>query len=98
MEEDKLNCLNSLNDVIELETGIPAIKLGLIRYEVKDDILLIYYRPISSYTPQFLVIALGLQIVKSLLNSNCKFKIFLENFYLADEINKRLEEIVSEFK
>ncbi|MEM0085407.1 MAG: hypothetical protein QXP50_08480 [Candidatus Methanomethylicia archaeon] len=97
MEEGKLECLNALSNVIEPETGVSALQLGLLRYEIKESSMIIYYRPVSPYTPQVLVIALGVQILKSLLDFKCKdFKIILENYYLSEEINERLEELKNE--
>ncbi len=89
MAEDKEICLKNLENVIEPETGIPALNLGLIRVE-KDTV---YYRPVSAYAPQILVIALGLQILKEV--SECGYRVRLENYYLLDEINARLEAIAS---
>ncbi|WP_231961188.1 hypothetical protein [Saccharolobus sp. A20] len=89
MAEDKESCLKNLENVIELETGIPALNLGLIR--VENDT--IYYRPVSAYTPQILVIALGLQILKEVFK--CGYQVKLENYYLRDEINVRLEMIMN---
>lgn len=72
-----------LSEVLEPETGVPVEELGLVR-EGEDGTL--YYKPISPYTPQILVIALGIELV---LYTRRRVK--LENYYLEEEINKRLE-------
>ena len=77
--------MEGLESVVEPETGLPAVKLGLIR--IGEDGV-IYYRPISAYTPQILVIALGIEI---LIQTRRKVKV--EGYYLEEEINRRLEEL-----
>jgi len=74
--------LEVINKVIEPETGLPAIKLGLLRVE-KDEI---HYTPPSPFTPPILVISVGLQL-KSLFK---RYKIVIENYYISEEINERL--------
>jgi len=79
LEADKL-----LDEIIEPETGLPAKYLGLIRVEGDT----IYYRPISHYTPQFLVITMGIEI---LMITRKRTKV--EGYYLEEEINKRLGDL-----
>ncbi|ARM75345.1 hypothetical protein [Acidianus manzaensis] len=78
-----------LLDIIEPETQVPAMTLGLIRQEKRDGKNVIYYRPISPFTPPILVIAFGLMI-KTKTNAD---EVILENYYLSNEINEILEEI-----
>ena len=77
--------MEGLESVVEPETGLPITKLGLVR--VGEDGV-IYYRPISAYTPQILVIALGIEILLQ-----TKRKVRVEGYYLEEEINRRLEEL-----
>ena len=92
MEEELEKCLEELKNVIEPETGLPIISLGLIRVNKNEKEMVITYIPISAYTSPILVISVGLQIIKE-----CKkAKVIIDNYYLKDEINKRFEEIRNE--
>ncbi|BCU68837.1 hypothetical protein [Stygiolobus caldivivus] len=72
-----------LSEVVEPETGVSVVELGLVR-EGEDGI--IYYRPISPYTPPILVIALGVELV---IRTGRRVKV--EDYYLEEEINMRLD-------
>lgn len=75
---------------MEPETGIPAFSLGLVRVEGRT----FYYRPVSPYSPQVLVIAMGLQLLME--GTKCGMHVRLENYYLEEELNKRFEVIERE--
>lgn len=91
MEEELVKCLENLKNVVEPETGISIVDLGLVRVGKENGEIAIYYIPISAYTPPILVIAVGIQILKE-----CKAKVKVENYYLEEEINKRLEVLINE--
>ncbi|BFH73966.1 hypothetical protein SJAV_19100 [Sulfurisphaera javensis] len=91
MEEEQVKCLENLKNVIEPETGLPITELGLVRIAKENGELVITYIPISAYSPQILVISVGIQLVKE-----CNAKVKIENYYLEEEINKRLEELRNE--
>jgi len=76
--------------VVEPETGIPAVSLGLVRVEGRT----LYYRPVSPYAPQMLVIAMGLQLLME--GMKCGMHVRIENYYLEEELNKRFEAIERE--
>lgn len=95
MEGDRLSCLEVLNDILEPETGIPITKLGLIRIdEVNNDKIVITYLPPSPYTHPLLVILVGVNIVQKMLGKCHNFSVRVENHYLSEEINKRLEGLI----
>jgi ribulose-5-phosphate 4-epimerase/fuculose-1-phosphate aldolase len=82
--------LECVKGVVEPETGIPAVSLGLVRVEGRT----LYYRPISPYAPQMLVIAMGLQLLTE--GMKCGMHVRIENYYLEEELNKRFEAIERE--
>lgn len=93
LEEDRVTCLEKLANVVEPETGLPIVNLGLVRVNKNEngEIVISYY-PISAYTSPILVISVGLEIAKE-----CNgIRVVVENYYLKDEINKRLEVIRNE--
>lgn len=82
--------VNDLLEIVEPETQLPAISLGLLRVEKKEDgKSVIYYRPPSAFTPPILVLAFGILIR---LKTSAD-EVILENYYLSEEINEILREI-----
>ncbi|QXJ35511.1 hypothetical protein [Saccharolobus shibatae] len=78
--------------MIEPETGISILDLGLVRVTREGGELVITYIPVSAYTPPILSMSIGIQILKK-----CeKVKVMIDNYYLKDEINRRLEAIRNE--
>ena len=92
MEGDQVSCLENLKSVIEPETGISILDLGLVRVTKEGDELVITYIPVSAYTTPILVMSIGIQILKECW----KIKVMIDNYYLKDEINRRLESIRNE--
>jgi len=92
LEEDQIKCLEDLKNVIEPETGMSILSLGLVRVSKNENEMIITYIPISAYTSPILVISVGIQILKECSRA----KVMVDNYYLKDEINRRFEEIRNE--
>jgi hypothetical protein len=95
--EDRLTCLEKINDILEPETGIPIIKLGLIRVEDDKTKMKITYIPPSPYTSPLFVIMVCISIIEKLINNCNNFSLEVENYYLSQEINKRLRLMLDEY-
>ncbi|EHP70050.1 hypothetical protein MetMK1DRAFT_00005520 [Metallosphaera yellowstonensis MK1] len=83
MAED-LEHLDEIVNVVEPETRLPVVKLGLVNLS-RGDMPMLHYTPPSPFTPPILVIYVAIQLNKG-------GKVSVERYYLSEEINRRLEE------
>lgn len=93
--ESSSEILKILSDILDPELQVPMITVGLLRFSKSGKILEIFYKPPSIFTPPGLAIAGALQIYKRLFEAGvCSgFRVRVEHYYLAEEINIRLEDL-----
>lgn len=87
--------MKELGEVIDPELQVPMVSVGLMRVTEKEGYTEILYKPPSIFTPPLLVIAGCIQIYRKLLEKGLvqRCRVRVEHYYLAEEINKRLEHL-----
>ncbi|ABP95100.1 hypothetical protein HA72_0928 [Metallosphaera sedula] len=87
MGED-LDLIEALSHVIEPESGVPAVKLGLLRIE-RSEKLRIIYTPPSPFVPPILVIKVAMDIARRIQGA----EVIVERYFLGKEINERIKRL-----
>ncbi|WP_287688896.1 hypothetical protein [Metallosphaera javensis (ex Sakai et al. 2022)] len=83
-----LEPIDTLNDIIEPESGIPVVKLGLLKVE-KSEKLRVIYTPPSPFVPPILVIKVAVEIASKVPNA----EVIVDRYFLGKEITERVKRL-----